>query len=656
MNAMKTYTTGVNDRVDAFMQDVNKTEQAIKDESNKQELRYSQQQAQMATLSSTQGSAPRTSRQRSDEPIVIHELIMNKESLTGTKSFEAIDDWYDDMATDIEMITPGAKAILIEAEKMKSAIVMEDLIKHPSSALAFRVSREMFCVLKKNTSGVARSMIESLSENDGLEAWGLIRLNLCNNDDQHIEAEYKVNCKIPKVAMKSMAGLADLITRWEGEIKRFAAIDTGYDLSNLQKKNAVYEALPEELQRTIHIEVSKPGSNLKAYPQWIEFVKDWSRTYQFQQGFKPTPLSTNLVDAQETILQPHKPMSNRNGAPNNGLRGSKMMKADITWHKDFLFLRSEQKPRMRSAVMQKGKGKGNWQFKGKGAGNTGNKGNGKQTKGKGKGKNSDEQGKFIGKCNRCSKNGHMARECPDNQLNPVEQYWMGDNSDWSGSSNGSHQSPANTNSVTLCHTKEASVNYRLDTQFKPVGISNFVPPKTSTTFPLEIVSNDETKYVVDFPSLDSPAPPQGGKGKTAKFIRTSQKKKNLLKKAKRVKNCDANIMSMKKFENEINKMPKIETQKRDKVEQELDVTEQGAKKEEDCPSVPEANDMQSSRQRVKRSNKVKFCEPVCPCGHEEDCCKDDQQDKVVSDYDMMISHPSIVNDSRPGPIHRTKKS
>ena len=36
--------------------------------------------------------------------------------------------------------------------------------------------------------------------------------------------------------MKNMAGLAELVTRWEAEIKSFAAVDEGYNLSQLQKK------------------------------------------------------------------------------------------------------------------------------------------------------------------------------------------------------------------------------------------------------------------------------------------------------------------------------------------------------------------------------------------------------------------------------------
>ena len=45
----------------------------------------------------------------------------------------------------------------------------------------------------------------------------------------------------------------------------------------------------------IDVESSKPGNNLKMWPEWVEFVKSWSRSYQFQKGFKPTPLTANLV-------------------------------------------------------------------------------------------------------------------------------------------------------------------------------------------------------------------------------------------------------------------------------------------------------------------------------------------------------------------------
>ena len=257
------------------------------------------------------GGSSSASRSRPDEPIVVHKLLINKTPLNGTESFEAIDEWYEDMATDIEMILPGAKAILQAAEQMKRPIVTQDMIEHKAGALASRVSKEMYSVLKKKTTGIARNQIKTLSETEGLEAWRLIRINLCNKDDQHVEADYKVKSKLPKLTMKNMSGLAELITRWEAEIKRVATIDDGYNRSNLQKKNAVYEAPPDELQRIVDIEVSKPGSNLRLYPQWIEFIKDWSRSYQCQQGYKPTPLTTHLVD----LAEPVQPTQNAKATP-----------------------------------------------------------------------------------------------------------------------------------------------------------------------------------------------------------------------------------------------------------------------------------------------------------------------------------------------------
>ena len=72
--------------------------------------------AAVITLGGSSSSAGM--RSRPDEPQVVHKLIINKTALNGTESFEAIDKLYQDMATHVEMIIPGAKASLQEAEKM----------------------------------------------------------------------------------------------------------------------------------------------------------------------------------------------------------------------------------------------------------------------------------------------------------------------------------------------------------------------------------------------------------------------------------------------------------------------------------------------------------------------------------------------------------
>ena len=326
--------------------------------------------------------------------------------------------------------------------------------------------------------------MKMLSENDGLEAWRLIRLNLCNKDDLHIEAEYKVKSKLPKMTTKEMGNLAELLTRWEGEIKRFAAIDTGYDLSSLQKKNAVYEFLPDEMQKVIDVEVSKPNSSIKLWPQWVEFIKDWSRSYQFQQhqkAFKPTPLTANLID--DVAPAPPEPESLKYSTEQwiawlQGDEGRYHVSRGLPLPdkgKDALY-----------AVVTKGKGKGKgwqshaqggkawqnegWQSKGKGKSKGdhygGKSDDGNSPKGKGKSPNWDLEGKFIGKCNICNKPGHMARDCQEAGLHQVANYWIGNESDWSANSPEQWSPGSGTSDITLCITQEATVNYRLDKNCK----------------------------------------------------------------------------------------------------------------------------------------------------------------------------------------------
>ena len=143
MDAVKTNTTGVNTRVSEFATDINDIQQKIKDESDKYNMRYHEQQQQMATLNSvvkSGGISSGSQRSRTEEPIVVHKLIINKTALSGTESFEAIDEWYEGMANDVEMIIPGAKAILQEAEKMKSPVDTDYILKHAKSMLMSRVS------------------------------------------------------------------------------------------------------------------------------------------------------------------------------------------------------------------------------------------------------------------------------------------------------------------------------------------------------------------------------------------------------------------------------------------------------------------------------------------------------------------------------------
>ena len=76
MTTVKSHTAEVHNRVTDFIKDLNQAQQTIKDESRKQDMRDTQYQQQMATLSSMVGSSSSGSstgmRPRSDEPIVVH--------------------------------------------------------------------------------------------------------------------------------------------------------------------------------------------------------------------------------------------------------------------------------------------------------------------------------------------------------------------------------------------------------------------------------------------------------------------------------------------------------------------------------------------------------------------------------------------------------
>ena len=127
-------------------------------EKTQSDLRYAQQQSQIAIASATSStSSPSMSGKKTNEPMVTHNPFINKTSLDGSESHDVFDDWYTDMADDFQLLMPGAKAIMKLAERSKEICNTEWMVKQDNAGLTCSISRELYSVLKKKTTLRARN-------------------------------------------------------------------------------------------------------------------------------------------------------------------------------------------------------------------------------------------------------------------------------------------------------------------------------------------------------------------------------------------------------------------------------------------------------------------------------------------------------------------
>ena len=98
-------------------------------------------------------------------------------------------------------------------------------------------------MLKRKTTGQARNQLKALAESQGLEAWRLIRANLCRKDGQRLQGEYDTLTTLAPVNLAVFKDFPTLHVRWESELKKFAAIDVEYRLGKSQKRNIIDRAL-----------------------------------------------------------------------------------------------------------------------------------------------------------------------------------------------------------------------------------------------------------------------------------------------------------------------------------------------------------------------------------------------------------------------------
>ena len=122
-------------------EDFQKVQDDIKRNHQIGETRYAERQGQVAVMQMQKGGGGITpSGTRSSEPLVTHKLIISKEKITGDEDFTVLNAWIEELETDLEIMVPGAKAIMIEAQASKTVIGGPQMMGHVSTALATRNS------------------------------------------------------------------------------------------------------------------------------------------------------------------------------------------------------------------------------------------------------------------------------------------------------------------------------------------------------------------------------------------------------------------------------------------------------------------------------------------------------------------------------------
>ena len=131
----------------------------------KQEVNYQQQQMQIATaMSSSTTAGTHGASPMKGEPLATNKLLMSDERIDGTESRQTLEDWFDDVAMKINLVYPGAQAILDLAAQRRTDITSSEIERRRDNILATSLSLQLFVFLKCKTKALGCKPFEDAQQ------------------------------------------------------------------------------------------------------------------------------------------------------------------------------------------------------------------------------------------------------------------------------------------------------------------------------------------------------------------------------------------------------------------------------------------------------------------------------------------------------------
>ena len=227
---------------------------------------YQQQQMQLATAmnvaaNQTGGGGGSGSK---GEPLATNRLMADEPKLDGSEDKLAIEDWFNSVLMKVNLVYPGAQAILEWAATQPQEITYHDISSRADAGLANTVGIQRFVYLRCKTKLTAANHLKPLNSDQGLEAWRVLRKELLGIDGPRQEEEFNAIADLPKLKLAEMSRFDNLYVRWESELKKHELVNREYVIGKF-KKQIVYKSLPDEFQKYVDAEVAK--GQLQSYEE-----------------------------------------------------------------------------------------------------------------------------------------------------------------------------------------------------------------------------------------------------------------------------------------------------------------------------------------------------------------------------------------------------